>query len=264
MPIRRSGVGYADFSGGDLNFAIGCTPVSPGCEHCYARALIERSGRDFSEITLYPEKLTRLRTARFDERATPFRRGPGSRPLAFPVDLGDLFHPKIPEPFIAKALGIMTRRHDVDWLVLTKRANRLMELSRLWLGRHGWTWPANIWPGVSVESNHYLWRVNRLMNVEAAARWVSMEPLLEDIEQPYYHLLNLVDWLVVGGESGPNRRPFDKAWARDLYHFAAPPFFFKQGSAYRPGQDHLLDGKVVQNFPNVSPPAPTGQMALFT
>ena len=94
MTVPRSNITWTDFSGGDANFAIGCTKVSPACAHCYAEAIIKRAGRDFSEVRTYPEKLRRLQTWKFKDDGAPFRRGPGSRPLCFPVDMGDLFHRK--------------------------------------------------------------------------------------------------------------------------------------------------------------------------
>jgi protein gp37 len=122
---HRSKIGYADFSGGDANFIIGCTPASAGCINCYARELIEvRQGRDFSKIRLYPEKLHRLGRTKFEENGVLFRRGPGSRPIVFPVDLGDIMHADVPQSFISDALNLMAGRDEVDWLILTKRSRR--------------------------------------------------------------------------------------------------------------------------------------------
>jgi len=210
--------------------------------------MLSRAGRDPSIVTLYPDKLRRLRGATFSRKGKPFRRGPQSRPIAFPVDMGDLFHSEVPDDFILEALDIMAYRKDVDWLVLTKRARRMAMLTR----QYQITWPAHIWPGVSVESNATAWRLSDLLSLGAAIPWVSFEPLLEPIEYVYYHWLRGIEWIVVGGESGPRRRPFEKQWAGDLYRLAHPnrtAFFYKQGSAYRPGNDNELHGRVIHEYP---------------
>ena len=261
MPVRRSNIGWCDFSGADLNFIIGCTPVSEGCLNCYARRIREgRQGRDFSKVQLYPEKLRRLARARFEEKGIPFRRGPGSpqslglrtkgRPIAFPVDMGDLFHPDVPDEFTLEALQVMARRDDVDWAVLTKRVERVIEFERIHLSRVQRSFqrqplisgfPSNVWIGVTVENQKRAdERIPLLLKVRAAVRWVSVEPMLEPIDlskylclswamcelKRWYHTgefeppddsippapkdgVRLIDWVIVGAESGPDRRPFD-------------------------------------------------------
>lgn len=282
--LRRSNIGWCDFSGADLNFIIGCTPVSEGCANCYAHRLIEgRQGRDFSEVRLYHEKLDRLSNAVFEENGAPFRRGPGSRPIAFPVDLGDLFHPAVPDEFILDALRLMAGRCDVDWAILTKRVERMAEFDRRHL-RNGF--PSNIWVGVTVENQKRAdERVRKLLRVRATVRWVSLEPMLGPVDLgciPYqgdtqYYLdvlrgrystspsgygnifafglasLNKVSWVVVGAESGPNRRPFDLDWARQVRDdclAANVPFFYKQGSHLYPGRNDKLDGRRWKEFPH--------------
>jgi protein gp37 len=201
MSVRRSGVGYADFSGGDANFIIGCTSVSAGCAHCYARDLIEnRQGRDFSEVRLYPDKLKRLATARFEEKGTPFRRGPGSRPIIFPIDLSDFFHEAVPDEFRLQAIEVMASRSDADWLILTKRAGEMLVFSNRYFAAG---WPSNLWPGVTVENNATLWRASVLLAVRAKTRWISLEPMLESIS-----LENLLGVWTDGAAYQP--RPHDK------------------------------------------------------
>lgn len=270
--VNRSGVGYADFSGGDANHTIGCTPISAGCANCYARALIQdRGGRDFSKITLYPDKLRRLAAARFEANGTPFRRGPGSRPLIFPVDLGDHFHNDVPADYLFQALDTYTARDDADWLVLTKRVHRMVDVISRWLNMRGLDeLPGHIWPGVTVENNAALWRVDHLMDVPSQSRWLSIEPILEEIDtrvlldQMFQYYSNVpgtlgVCWIIAGAESGPHRRNFDVQWIRELRELRrrvgpALAFYYKQGSHQFPGRDDELDGRKWKEIPDRSIP----------
>jgi protein gp37 len=263
MPVRRSNIGWCDFSGADLNFIIGCTPVSEGCANCYARHIIEgRQGRDFSVVRVYPEKLHRLAKAKFEEKGVPFRRGPGSRPIAFPVDLGDLFHPDVPDGFILEAFRVMRERRDVDWAILTKRVERMVEFEQVHL-RYGF--PPNIWPGVTMENQRRADELApALLRVRAAVRWVSIEPMLGPIglkkawlyyncSPPGEESWNGLDWVVLGAESGSKRRRFDENWAcqvRDDCQTAGVPFFYKQGSHLQPGRNDELDGRRWKEFPS--------------
>jgi len=240
--MKRSTIGWTDFSGGELNFVIGCTPVSEGCSHCYARAVVEdRGGRDFSKVTIYPGKLRGLRTAWFTVRDGEYRRGAGTRPMAFVVDLGDLFHPDVPDAFIAEAREALAGRDDVDWQILTKRPERLKELR----------FSGNVWLGVTVEGPRYLGRIDQLRQIPAKVKFVSFEPLLERVTPD----LRGISWVIVGGESGVDRRPFDVAWARSLRDQCAEagiPFFYKQGSDRWPGMDDVLDGQTFKEWPRAA------------
>jgi len=289
MPApKRSNIGYCDYSGGDLNFVIGCTPVSAGCANCYARRIYKWFSKDFS-VTIYPDKLERLLKW---QPKPPYKRGLGSRPLAFVVDMGDLFHEEVPTDFIARAFHVMGNREDIDWLVLTKRAVRMQSLLEYWWQpKYG---PApNVWPGVTVENEDNLWRIDELLKTPAAVRWVSLEPVLGPIDlrksllemMPIEHIERVTrdmaldagdlawegqpyhagtEWVavpnekihsvVIGAESGPNRRPFKKEWAWDVLdqcREAGVPCFLKQDSGPRPGVP-LLDreGKEVKEWPN--------------
>ena len=257
MSVRQTNIGWADFSGGDLNFVIGCTPVSEGCVNCYARRLIEeRQGRDFSEVRFYPDKLRRLLTARFETHFVPFRRGPGSRPIAFPVDLGDLFHERLLDTTIVAALEVMQQRCDVDFVLLTKRIDRARRFDR----DYG-PLPNNVWLGVTVENDSYLWRVGELLQIRVAVRLVSLEPMLGPMDlRPYLVPQSFrwcgarpaLDWVIAGAESGPRRRPFEVAWAEDVWRQceeAGVPFFGKQDSGGRPGVPLLVEGQEVKEFP---------------
>ena len=145
MFVKRTKIGYADFSGGDLNFVIGCTSAGIDCKNCYARALLEgRFNRDFSKVQKYETKVAALRNADFSEKGVVFRRGPESRPLCFVCDLSDLFHHHVSLPFIDRAFRAMADRQDVDWLVLTKRPWRLLDFQREYYPEGI---PSNIWIG---------------------------------------------------------------------------------------------------------------------
>jgi protein gp37 len=228
---------------------------------------MERWGRDFSQVRIYPEKLRRLARAKFEERGRPFRRGPGSRPLVFVVNMGDLFHPDVPDDFIVEAIRVMAQRDDVDWLVLTKRVDRMLYFDRVWTNGG---FPPNVWPGATMETQKMAnQRAPLFMRVRASVRWLSLEPMLEPIElfdvdgvisqeMVRYDLRELcypadhIDWIVVGAESGPNRRPFDEDWARrvrDDCLAAGVPFFYKQGSHRFPGRNDVLDGRTWKQFP---------------
>lgn len=249
MNIKRTNIAYADFSGGDLNFIMGCTPVSTECENCYARALIARFGGDPNLVRVSPEKLERLVTVDFPgvrlPAGAPFRRGDGSRPLAFICNMSDLFHPAVPDQIIVRAFQVFRYRQDVDWLVLTKRPERAQ-----YLLPGAQTWTRNIWFGVTVGHPASIRRLIDQHDVPSAVRWLSAEPLLAPLDlEPF---LPGLDWVVCGGESGPNRRPFDIAWARNLHDQCARagvPYFYKQGSALRPGADPTIDGMIYHEFP---------------
>jgi len=267
--VKRSGVNYADFSGGILNFVIrGKTPgdceTAPGCKNCYALTLMERYGWGPKVTTCYPGKLAKLSTVRFEEKGQPFRRGPGTRPILFPCDLGDLFHPRVPDDFILEALQVMIGREDCDWLILTKRISRARLLFERYLpGRP----PRHLWIGtsISIEEDAET-RLADLYKIMAPIRWVSYEPALGPVDwhrwlRPngkiigpslFGSCLSPIDWLVCGGESGSRRRPFNKDWARaarDACQENNVAFFYKQGSHVRPGQDRELDGRTWSEYP---------------
>jgi protein gp37 len=191
MRPKRSTIGYVDFSGGDLNFVVrGTTPgdceVSPGCAHCYALALQKRFGIGPPTTTVDEERLSRLVSARFEPGAAPFRRGPGSRPLAFVCDTGDLFHETVSRSTILQFLNLAGYRAEVDWLVLTKRPARMQAVMRWYYGDcepPGRRPLPNLWLGVSVESPAEAeQRIPLLLETPAAQRWLSVEPMLGAID----------------------------------------------------------------------------------
>jgi len=163
----------------------------------------------------------------------------------FVNSLSDLFHDAIPEAFIARVFATMQRAHWHRFQILTKRAVRLRDVSdRL-------PWPKNIWQGVSVENGAHVSRVADLQRVPAAVRFLSIEPLLGPIpDLP----LGGIDWVIVGGESGPVRRAVDPAWVREIRNQcvrAGIPFFFKQwGGRVSKAGGRDLDGRTWDEMPD--------------
>jgi protein gp37 len=162
----------------------------------------------------------------------------------FVNSMSDLFHEDVPLVYVRRVFDVMKRAHWHRFQVLTKRANRLAELSpRL-------KWMPNIWMGVSVESNRYRGRIDDLRSTGAQTKFVSLEPLLGAL-----HDLDLsgIDWVIVGGESGPRSRPMDPDWVaeiRDQCRRAEVPFFFKQwGGKNKKKAGRLLDGRTWDQMP---------------
>ena len=228
------------------NPVTGCSKVSPGCKNCYAERLAARLHamgnpryQNGFEVTLHEDQLT-----------LPLR---WKQPRKIFVNsMSDLFHEAVPDDFILKAFKIMER---ADWhlfQILTKRADRLAELaSKL-------PWPDNVWQGVSVENVDYTGRIDSLLKVPAAVRFISVEPLLGPI--PSLPLTG-ISWVIVGGESGPNHRPIEKGWVRgirDQCRRAKVPFFFKQWGGTTPkAGGRSLDGRTWNEMPGISLRQPT-------
>jgi protein gp37 len=164
----------------------------------------------------------------------------------FVNSMSDLFHEDIPLTFIREVFDIMEQSHRHRFQILTKRAERLAELAPLL------NWPDNVWIGVTVENISYMNRIDYLGNVSATVRFLSLEPLLSalpDIDLSY------IDWVIVGGESGPGARPMDKRWVVDIQQqcsAAKVPFFFKQwGGVNKKKAGRLLNGKIYNEMPNL-------------
>jgi protein gp37 len=162
----------------------------------------------------------------------------------FVNSMSDLLHEAVPVAFIQKVFDTMQRAHWHRFQVLTKRAERLAALAPLL------DWPANVWMGVSVENSAYLERIDLLRRTPAQIRFLSLEPLLGPLEN-----LNLdeIDWVIVGGESGPRSRPMETSWVtsiRDQCESAGVPFFFKQwGGRNKKAAGRLLDGRTWDAMP---------------
>ena len=226
------------------NPVTGCTKISPGCQHCYAETFAERwrgvPGHPYEQgfdLKLWSDRLE-----------TPLR---WKKPrLVFVNSMSDLFHERVPDEFIAEVFRVMARASWHTFQVLTKRASRMAEWHR---DHSDYRMIPNIWLGVSVEDRRFgLPRIPLLRRVESAIRFLSVEPLLEDLGP-----VNLagIDWVIVGGESGPGARPMEKPWVvslRDQCRKAGIPFFFKQWGGVRKKQNgRKLSGKIWDEMPPV-------------
>ena len=212
------------------NPVTGCTKVSPGCKHCYAERFSERfrgaKGHYFEsgfDLELRPHKLR-----------DPYKWKEPRR--IFVNSMSDLFHEKIPRSYIDQIFKVMEDNPRHTFQVLTKRADRM----RRYVSRYA----PHIHLGISVENKATLWRIDHLINTVASTRFISFEPLLGPIGKIS---LRWVDWIIVGGESGPSARPMDPDWARELRDTAGRynvPFFFKQWGGRTPKSNgNLLDGR---------------------
>lgn len=222
------------------NPVTGCSKISPGCKHCYAERMAIRLRamgqpnyvRGF-ELTLQEHMLE-----------LPLR---WTKPQAIFVNsMSDLFHHDIPLEYIQRVFDVMRRADWHHFQVLTKRADRLLEVDR----RIHWT--RNIWMGVSVENRKCFSRIDSLRKTGAHIKFLSLEPLLEDLGE---FDLTGIDWVIVGGESGPGARPMSSSWVRnlrDLCLAAQVPFFFKQwGGTRKKVNGRLLDGLTWDQMPEV-------------
>jgi len=220
------------------NPVTGCTKVSPGCKHCYAERMSRRlqkmgqsNYRNGFRLTLQPHML---------ERPLEW-----SRPQTIFVNsMSDLFHDDVPLDYIQRVFDVMRRAHWHRFQLLTKRPERLAALD------DELAWAPNVWMGVSVESDRYLPRVDHLRSTRAHVKFLSLEPLLGPL--PGLELQG-IDWVIVGGESGPGARPIEKRWVVDLRDRCAGegvPFFFKQwGGTNKKKNGRLLEGRTWDEMP---------------
>ncbi len=238
----------------------GCTKVSPGCKHCYAETFAERfrgvPGHPYEygfDLRLVPEKLVE-----------PFRWA-GAK-MVFVNSMSDLFHEEVPESYIVQTMRVMQKADWHTYQVLTKRASRLREL--LCGSLSAVAKLEHIWWGVSVENRkHGLPRIDQLRDIPATVRFLSIEPLLEDLGE-----INLagIDWVIVGGESGWGARPMEKAWVtniRDQCQSKGVSFFFKQwGGAQKSKHGRYLDERTYDDMPerlSRSVPPRSSRLALI-
>ena len=220
------------------NPVTGCSKVSSGCKNCYAETMARRlkamgqpNYRNGFELTLHDHALE-----------LPLHWGRSK--MIFVNSMSDLFHEEVPVAFIGRVFEVMRQAHWHQFQVLTKRADRLARIS------HELEWPANVWMGVSVEDQNNTHRIAGLRRSSAAVKFLSLEPLLGPIE----HLdLHDIDWVIVGGESGPRARPMDVDWAkgiRDQCRREGVAFFFKQwGGRNKKKAGRVLEGRTWDEMP---------------
>ncbi len=230
------------------NPVTGCTKISLGCRNCYAermalrlQAMGQRNYARGFRVTIHPHAL-RLPLKWKKPR------------MVFVNSMSDLFHEQVPVGFVEQVFRVM---HQADWheyQILTKRSERLLDLEGIV------AWAPHIWMGVTVESREYTFRIEHLRQTGAAIKFLSLEPLLGPIPD-----LDLegIDWVVVGGESGPGARPMGREWARDVRDQccrAGVPFFFKQwGGTDKKKSGRVLDSRTWDQMPQVR----TGRTDLF-
>lgn len=220
------------------NPVTGCNKISPGCKNCYAermalrlRAMGQANYRNGFKVTLQEHMLE-----------LPLR---WKQPkLIFVNSMSDLFHKDVPLSFIKKVFDVMKRAHWHEFQVLTKRSERLLEVAS------DLPWAPNIWMGVSVENTDYRYRIDHLRRTPADIKFLSVEPLLGPIPR-----MNLrgIDWVIVGGESGPGARLMQPEWVLNIRNQcvkAKVPFFFKQwGGVRKKRTGRELEGRAWDEMP---------------
>jgi protein gp37 len=227
-----------EWSHATWNPVTGCTKTSAACTHCYA----ERFALRLQAMGMKKYKNGFSLTLHEDVMDQPLH---WNKPrIIFTASMGDMFHEKIPDAFIMKIFEVMNKANQHIYQILTKRSKRLLEMNPKI------PWGPHIWMGVTVESADYTWRIEHLRKTGAQTKFLCMEPLLGLIPN-----LNLqgIDWVIVGGESGPGARPMKKEWAiqiRDQCIQAKVPFFFKQwGGVNKHKTGRLLEGKLWEQIP---------------
>jgi protein gp37 len=229
------------------NPVTGCTRASAGCDFCYAvtmtrrleamgsekyRGLVNRGKNHFNGVVrIHPDELEAPLTWKKPRRV-------------FVNSMSDLFHPGVPDDFILDVFAVMVRAEQHHFQILTKRPERARELSPLI------DWPENVWMGTSVEDMNVIERVDELRGTSAAIRFLSLEPLIGPLPGLELHG---IDWVIVGGESGPKARPMKIEWVRhirDTCAEAGVPFFFKQwGGRNKKATGRILDGQTYDEYP---------------
>lgn len=220
------------------NPITGCNKISPGCKFCYAERMSRRlkamgspNYENGFELTLHEHVL---------ELPLSWKKPQ----TIFVNSMSDLFHKDVPTEYIIKMFEVMNKASWHRFQILTKRSGRLVELNSLL------PWSENIWMGVSVENEDYTYRIDDLRQTNARIKFLSVEPLLGPINKME---LKNIDWVIVGGESGPGARPMKEEWViaiRDVCKKAKVPFFFKQwGGVNKKKTGSILEGKTYKQMP---------------
>ena len=243
------------------NPSHGCSKVSPGCDRCYAERLSLRLGLTKKEWT-GPNAAENVQTKPHKLREPYDEKKPS---MIFVNSMSDLWHPEIPDTFIAEVFKVMHECPQHVFQILTKRPRRA--------AKYPGPWTENIWQGVSIETPKYLYRIDQLRECPAKVRFLSLEPLLAPLGELD---LSGIHWVIVGGESGtpetsPDFRGMDHGWAREVRDQCVEkgiPFFFKQSAAYKNETGTELveaDGTKTtwHQFPPVPPPKPEAEQLIL-
>jgi protein gp37 len=220
------------------NPLTGCTKISPGCKHCYAERMAKRLQAMRQPNYVNGFKLT------MHEHVVNLPLTWKKPQMIFVNSMSDLFHEDVPLEFIQKIFAVMCEASWHTFQVLTKRSEHLVALSA------SFDWPQNVWMGVSVENQNYVNRIEDLRLTQAKIKFLSLEPLLGPLPELK---LDDIDWVIVGGESGPGARPLEESWVlniRDQCLKSKIPFFFKQwGGVQKKKHGRLLQGKTWNMLP---------------
>lgn len=231
---------HIEWTEASWNPVTGCTKISEGCEHCYAERMAMRlkamgnsNYRNGFTVTTHESSLSIPAQWKHPR-------------MIFVNSMSDLFHEDIPESFIHQVFHVMNNVDRHIYQILTKRSERLLELAP---SLH---WSKNIWAGVTIESSDYLHRLDHLRSVSTAVRFVSFEPLLGQID---YFSFEGINWVIVGGESGPGARPMKEEWVTGIKEKCIAegvPFFFKQwGGVNKKKAGRILEGREWDQMPRL-------------
>jgi len=240
MPTKIEWVRNLDGTKGKTwNPVTGCSKISLGCTHCYAERLAKRLAGRYGypsdepfRLTLHPGRL--LQPLGWQKPSTIFL-----------CSMSDFFHSDIPDDYIFEVLNIVKQCPQHTFQILTKRSKRMLQISKKMK-----LWPPNVWLGVTVEAKKYKERIDDLKLASSSVRFLSCEPLLDNLGS-----LNLqgIGWVIVGGESGPKSRPMVEGWATDIRDQCLSqgiPYFFKQwGGLNKKASGRKLEGKEWNQMP---------------
>jgi len=235
---QNSGIEWTETT---WNPVTGCTKISPGCKNCYAermalrlQAMGQPNYRSGFTVTLH-------------ERMLPLPLMWRKSRMIFVNSMSDLFHKDVPTEFIEKTFAVMRKASWHTFQILTKRSDRLQEIEEKI------NIPKNVWLGVSVECEDYLYRIGDLRAVNSSVKFLSLEPLIGPL--PGLDLDN-INWVIVGGESGPGARPMQEDWVtdiRDICLASNVPFFFKQwGGVFKKRAGRVLEGRTWDQMPELN------------
>ncbi|PLX70389.1 MAG: hypothetical protein C0602_06145 [Denitrovibrio sp.] len=220
------------------NPITGCNKISEGCANCYAEKMANRL------CLMRQKKYKNGFQVTMHEGVLSDPLGWKNSRMVFVCSMSDLFHEDVPFDFIKQVFSIISVADNHTFQVLTKRSDRLAEFAE------SINWPSNVWAGVTVENAKYKYRINDLNRVNTPVRFLSIEPLIAPVGSLD---LSFIDWVIVGGESGPKARPMEKAWVDEIKlqcQKSNTPFFFKQwGGVNKKKAGRMLDSRTYDAMP---------------